>query len=112
MTINPIPKWDRPEPTQYPLDYAELTNIDLSLFDTEEGKLKLVETIRHALTDVGFWIVTGTGFTEEEIERQFAIGQAFYDQPLEERNSNKADLANGGYFGYRGVRAGWSPMTF
>ena len=58
---------------------------------------------RHAFTDVGFWVVTGTGFTEEEIEHQFAIGQAFYNLPLEERNLNRCDLANGGYFGYRGV---------
>ena len=114
-----IPKWDRPAPTKCELDYAELTTIDLSKFDTEQGKLELVETIRyaparclsvacanvssHALTDVGFWIVTGSGFTEEEIERQFAIGQAFFGLPLEERNSNKCDFANGGYFGYRGV---------
>ncbi|KAL7423622.1 hypothetical protein Q5752_001203 [Cryptotrichosporon argae] len=103
MTIAPIPKWDRPEPTKYPLDYAELTNIDISLTKTTEGKLQLVETIRDALTRVGFWIVTGTDFTEEEIEHQFALAQAFYNQPLEERNANKCDLANGGYFGYRGA---------
>jgi hypothetical protein len=42
----PIPKWDRPEPTRCELDYAELTNIDLSKFDTEPGKLELVDTIR------------------------------------------------------------------
>lgn len=99
----PIPKWDRPEPTQCELDYADLTNIDLSKFDTEEGKLELVETIRHALTDVGFWIVTGTSFTEEEIENQFAIGQAFYNLPLEARKECEIDAKNGGYLGYRAV---------
>lgn len=44
----PIPKWDRPQPTQCKLNYAELTNIDLAKFDTEAGKLELVETIRYA----------------------------------------------------------------
>ncbi|KAK4685958.1 hypothetical protein P7C73_g4177, partial [Tremellales sp. Uapishka_1] len=101
MTIAPIPKWDRPEPTKCKLDYADLTNIDLSLFDTEEGKLGLVETIRHALTDVGFWIVTNSGFSEAEIEQQFALGQAFYNLSLEERNTNRCDVENGGYWGYR-----------
>ncbi|ORY27485.1 hypothetical protein BCR39DRAFT_538233 [Naematelia encephala] len=99
----PIKPWNRPEPTKCELDYADLTNIDLSKFETEEGKLELVETIRHALTDVGFWIVTNTGFSEEEIEQQFAIGQAFFDLPLAERQSNPCDFANGGYFGYRGA---------
>jgi isopenicillin N synthase-like dioxygenase len=99
----PIPKWDRPEPTQCELDYADLTNIDLSKFDAEGGKLELVETIRHALTDVGFWIVTGTSFTEEEIENQFAIGQAFYNLPLEARKECEIDAKNGGYLGYRAV---------
>jgi len=42
----PIPKWDRPQPTESKLDYAELTNIDLSKFNSEAGKLELVETIR------------------------------------------------------------------
>lgn len=41
-----IPKWDRPAPTQHPLNYADLTNIDLSKFDSGAGRAELVETIR------------------------------------------------------------------
>jgi isopenicillin N synthase-like dioxygenase len=56
---------------------------------------------RHALTNVGFWIVTGTGFSEEEIEHQFAIAQAFYNQPVDVRKEYEIDAKNGGYIGYR-----------
>jgi isopenicillin N synthase-like dioxygenase len=56
------------------------------------------------LTDVGFWIVTNTGFTEEEIEHQFAMAQAFYNLPVEARKEVEIDAKNGGYLGYRAVR--------
>ena len=53
----------------------------------------------------GFFSVTGTGFTEEEVARQYSIGQAYFESPLE--NKNKPDLAcdfsKGNYFGYRAV---------
>lgn len=97
----PIVDWKRPAPTKYDLDYADLTNIDLSLYDAPGGKEKLVEIIRHALTEVGFWIVTNTGFTQEEIDHQFALGQTFFEQGLEEKKSVPCDFENGGYFGYR-----------
>ncbi|WVQ64295.1 uncharacterized protein L199_002457 [Kwoniella botswanensis] len=99
----PIPKWDRPAPTSYDLNWADLTELPLDLFDTPEGKAELVKRVKHALEveDLGFWSVTNTGFSEEEIEHQFAIGQAFYNLPLEERKSNSIDAKNGGYLGYR-----------
>ncbi|WWC57578.1 uncharacterized protein I303_100110 [Kwoniella dejecticola CBS 10117] len=99
----PIPKWDRPAPTTHELNWAELTELPLDLFDTPDGKAELVKRVKHALEveDLGFWSVTNTGFSEEEIEHQFAIGQAFYKLPLEERKSNSIDAANGGYLGYR-----------
>lgn len=47
MTVAfPIPKWDRPAPTKEALNYADLTNIDLSKFDSVSGRDELVETIR------------------------------------------------------------------
>ncbi|KIY67144.1 Clavaminate synthase-like protein [Cylindrobasidium torrendii FP15055 ss-10] len=99
----PIVHWERPAPTKYDLDYADLTSIDLSLYDKPEGCEKLVETIRHALTEVGFWVVTNTGFTQEEVDHQFALGQTFFEQSLEEKNSNRCNFEEGGYFGYRGA---------
>lgn len=47
--------------------------------------------------------MTGTGFTDEEIQRQYDIGQAFFAIPHEEKSQPqyKCDFANGNYFGYR-----------
>lgn len=53
----------------------------------------------------GFFSITGTGFTQEEVDRQYDIGQAYFDLPLEEKGDAKyrCDFAQGNYFGYRGV---------
>lgn len=48
-----IPTWQRPAPTQEKLEYAELARIDLSKWP--ERKDELVEDLRHAVTEVGFW---------------------------------------------------------
>lgn len=51
----------------------------------------------------GFFSVTGTGLTDEEIQRQYDIGQAFFAIPHEEKSKPqyKCDFASGNYFGYR-----------
>jgi isopenicillin N synthase-like dioxygenase len=53
----------------------------------------------------GFFSITGTGFTQEEVDRQYDIGQAYFNLPLEEKGDarHKCDFANGNYFGYRAV---------
>jgi isopenicillin N synthase-like dioxygenase len=53
----------------------------------------------------GFFSVTGTGFTQEEVDRQYDIGQAYFDLPLQEKGDPKyrCDFAQGNYFGYRAV---------
>jgi hypothetical protein len=54
----------------------------------------------------GFFSVIGTGFTREEVERQYDIGQSYLNLPLEEKGDPKyrCDFANGNYFGFRAVR--------
>jgi hypothetical protein len=49
--------------------------------------------------------VIGTGFEEEEIERQFSIGEAFLKRAIEEKNKPDlgCDFGKGNYFGYRAV---------
>lgn len=48
-----IPTWKRPAPTQENLDYAELARIDLSKWP--DKKEELVEDLRFAVNEVGFW---------------------------------------------------------
>lgn len=45
----------------------------------------------------------GTDLTQQEVDRQYDIGQAYFDLPLTDKGdaAYKCDLANGNYFGYR-----------
>jgi isopenicillin N synthase-like dioxygenase len=51
----------------------------------------------------GFFSVVGTGFSPEEVERQYDIGQAYFNLPLKEKGDPKyrCDFTQGNYFGYR-----------
>ncbi|KAJ7577023.1 gibberellin 2-oxidase [Mycena floridula] len=100
-TLNDIPAWTRPAETKEELDWAPLKEIDLSLFDTPGGKERLVAELHDAVKNVGFWVVTGTGISEEETLRQFSIGNAFFKLPLEEKKKYPCDFSVGDYFGYR-----------
>ena len=89
------------------VDWAELVTLDLSLFDKPGGKEKLAEQLTYAAQHVGFFYVKNFRISQEEVDRQFALGREFYDLPLEEKMKyhNSDDLRNGEYNGYR--PAGW-----
>ena len=57
--------------------------------------------LKDAVHNVGFFYITGFGLSQEEVNRQFAIGQAFFALPTEEKIKYKADLERGNYNGYR-----------
>ncbi|CAG8958446.1 hypothetical protein HYFRA_00011123 [Hymenoscyphus fraxineus] len=98
-----LPKWERPAPTKFDLPWAEVVVIDLSTFDEPGGKERLAEELRYAVQSTGFFGLTGTGFTEEEVTRQYSIGQAFFNLPKEERDKPelRCDLGKGNFFGFR-----------
>lgn len=62
-----------------------MANINLSTFGTPEGKQALAKQLIEAVRTKGFFYVTGFGIPQAEVDRQFAIGQAFYELPLEEK---------------------------
>ncbi|KAF2103319.1 2OG-Fe(II) oxygenase superfamily protein [Rhizodiscina lignyota] len=105
IPIEPIalPKWERPSKTKENLPWAKFVVIDLAKFDEPGGKQKLANQLRDAVHETGFFSVTGAGLTQEDIERQYDIGQAFFNLPVEEKNKPeyKCDFAQGNYFGYR-----------
>ncbi|CAL5867332.1 uncharacterized protein PFLUO_LOCUS1547 [Penicillium psychrofluorescens] len=106
-----LPHWEQPAKTSEKLPWANIKTIDLSTFDQPGGKQKLAADLRDAngiankikVHETGFFSVVGTGFTNEEVQRQYDIGQAFFNIPLEERTrpEYRCDFANGNYFGYR-----------
>jgi isopenicillin N synthase-like dioxygenase len=49
--------------------------------------------------------VTGTGFSDDEVTRQYSIAQAFFNLPKEEKDKAelRCDFGKGNYFGFRAV---------
>ncbi|KAF8893258.1 gibberellin 2-oxidase [Mucidula mucida] len=88
-TVQP---WTIPPPTSASLDWAPLVIIDLSKFDTPGGKEALAADLKDAVKNWGFWTVVNTGISQEQLDRQLAIGNAFSSFLLKRR---------GNYFGYR-----------
>ncbi|KAJ5773051.1 hypothetical protein N7457_007947 [Penicillium paradoxum] len=97
----PIKPWVRPSPTEEKLDWAPLVEIDLSRFDEPGGKEELAKQLYDAVTRVGFWVVVGHGLGDEQVLRQFSIGDAFFKESLEEKRSFECNFSEGEYFGYR-----------
>lgn len=62
-----------------------MPNIDLSKFGSPEANAALAQQLIDAVRTKGFFYVTGYGIPQEEVDKQFALGQAFYELPLEEK---------------------------
>ncbi|KAI1401286.1 Clavaminate synthase-like protein [Hypoxylon fuscum] len=97
----PVKSWTRPQKTSEKLEYAELPQIDLSLFDEPGGKQELAKQLYDAITRIGFWSVVNTGLDDERVLRQFSFGNSFFKEPLEEKRRFPCNFAEGEYFGYR-----------
>ncbi|ORY79788.1 Clavaminate synthase-like protein [Leucosporidium creatinivorum] len=94
----------RPEPTKEDLEYAPLAALDVSKvpdWSKPEGKEELVNDLRRAIEEVGFFYVVGHGIKDLDVRRQLALGDAFFKQPLEKKLEHPCDFATGRYFGYR-----------
>ncbi|KAK6214136.1 hypothetical protein LQW54_004738 [Pestalotiopsis sp. IQ-011] len=101
-----IPTYNQIPETKYELDWAELATLDLSQFDQPGGKEKLAKQLAEAIEKIGFFYITDFGLTQEQVDRQFAIGKEVFQLPTEEKLKYRADLENGGYNGYKplGIR--------
>ncbi|KAJ0423518.1 hypothetical protein BJY00DRAFT_321648 [Aspergillus carlsbadensis] len=102
-TILEIPRYEQVPETKEDLDWAELVTIELDRFDQPGGKEELVKRLEHAVKNVGFFYVKNFNISQEEIDRQFALGREFYALPLDEKLKyhNTHDLERGEYNGYR-----------
>ncbi|CAH6719885.1 hypothetical protein CLIB1444_02S18778 [[Candida] jaroonii] len=99
MTVS-VKEWVPPQETSENLDWAELTIIDLSNFDHE--KEKLAHDLREAVQRDGFWAITGSGISTEEINRHFALGDHFFtNYSHEDKAKQLVDFPNGNYFGFK-----------
>jgi gibberellin 2-oxidase len=53
----------------------------------------------------GFFSLINTGFSAEEVQRQYDIGQGYFNLAPENKGDPKyrVDFAQGNYFGYKAV---------
>ncbi|KAK7047124.1 hypothetical protein VNI00_006789 [Paramarasmius palmivorus] len=102
MVTPEIAPYVPPPPTKHELEYAPLVTIDISDFNrSPEDNARLAAELVNASHNTGFWVITGHGITNEEVNRQLSIGQAFHTLPLDEKKKLECDFANGNYMGYR-----------
>ncbi|KAK7739817.1 hypothetical protein SLS62_011206 [Diatrype stigma] len=83
------------------VDWAKLVTLDLSQFDQPGGKQKLADQLFEAIQKIGFFYIINFGLTQEQVDRQFAIGKEVFQLSTEEKLQYRADLENGGYNGYK-----------
>lgn len=81
--------------------HLQVPTIDLSKYGTPEGTAELAKILIEAIRTKGFFYVTNFGIPQDKVDRQFALGKAFYDLPLEEKKKYQPDLDSGDYNGYR-----------
>ena len=103
MTITKGPKeWTTPNKTKYNLDWADLSVVDLGIFERPGGKEKLAEDLKTAVSNDGFWAVVGGDITKSDMDKAFLFGQYFFENYTdEEKKRLEVDFSNGNYFGYK-----------
>ena len=83
------------------MDWADLGTLDLSKFDEPGGKEALAKQLFEALRTIGFFYIINFGLSQNQVDRQFAIGKRVFELPTKEKLKYRADLENGGYNGYK-----------
>ncbi|KAH9835001.1 uncharacterized protein C8Q71DRAFT_136350 [Rhodofomes roseus] len=103
-----IPHYVPAPQTNEPLEYANLTVIDLSKADTYEGRVKLAVQLRDAMLAHGFFYVINHGLTQAQNERIFDIADVPFSAVTdEEKKTYAANIkATGSYQGYK-LRQYW-----
>ncbi|ESK96705.1 flavonol synthase [Moniliophthora roreri MCA 2997] len=102
MNPSNIEPWTTPPETKMELDWASLLTVDLSRYDLPGGKQSLAEEMKEAVRTCGFWTVINSAIPQDLVDRQFAIANAFFNLPIEEKRQVVVDYAGGGsHFGYR-----------
>lgn len=89
------------EETKANLDWADLVNIDLSKYDVPDGKRKLAAQLKLAISTIGFFYVTNFGLSEADVDEQFALAAAIFNQPIEEKQRYRVSPTEAGHFGWK-----------
>ncbi|KAI1205558.1 putative 1-aminocyclopropane-1-carboxylate oxidase [Annulohypoxylon truncatum] len=98
--------YEYPNETKEQLEYAELEALDISKLDQPGGKQALAEQVLKFINKNGFFYVVGHGFSDEQVRRQYALCEAFFQLPLEEKLRYACDTAKGDFRGYKPQSSG------
>ncbi|KAH8803565.1 hypothetical protein F5884DRAFT_847287 [Xylogone sp. PMI_703] len=101
LTWQRLPPYEQVPESKCELDWAELVTLDLSRFDLPDGKQQLAEQAKDAIHRIGFFYVTNFGLSQEEVDRQYAIGKALFELSTNEKLQYIANLDQGEYIGYK-----------
>ncbi|KAK1923363.1 hypothetical protein DB88DRAFT_439128 [Papiliotrema laurentii] len=101
IAVPQLSSYEHVPETKEDLDWADLATVDLSKINTPEGLREQSQILIEALRTKGFFYVIGFDISQDRVDRQFALGQKFYELPLEEKLKYTPDLENGEYNGYR-----------
>ena len=99
--------YTHPPETKADLPWSELVTLDLEDYDRPGGKERLAKQLEHAVHHVGFFYVKNYGLTQEEVDRQFTLAQAFFELPESEKEKYEVKYKIADYNGWRrrGLRA-------
>ncbi|TVY84891.1 UPF0676 protein [Lachnellula suecica] len=95
-----LPTYEYPKQTAEKLEWVDLEALDLSKLDQPGGKEGLAAQV------LNFIDKNGHGFSDEEITRQYALANAFFDLPLEKKTKYLANTAAGDFRGYKAQATG------
>ncbi|KAI0446135.1 2OG-Fe(II) oxygenase family oxidoreductase [Xylaria telfairii] len=105
VEIASTPTFSLPSGTTCDLDYADIPILDFSIYDTPGGKEKLTEGLKKAVELNGFFYIINTGLKDDDIFRQWHLGDEILSLPMEEKLKYRAKLEDGDYNGYRPLGA-------
>lgn len=103
-SASPDPEFDKLEAMK-DIEWADLVTLDLSKFDSPEGKQELASQLAKAMRTSGFFSVKNFGVSKEILDQQVKLAQALFDLPLEEKLPyyDAEAWARGIRYGYRPI---------
>ncbi|TVY47400.1 UPF0676 protein [Lachnellula occidentalis] len=101
-----VPYYEYPKQTNEKLEWADLEALDISRLEQPGGKEALATQVLNFIDKNGFFYVTGHGLSDEQIRRQYALANEFFELPLEEKTKYLANTAAGDFRGYKAKATG------
>lgn len=88
--------------TKADLEWADLVTLDLSKFDSPDGKKQLAAQLKDAIHRIGFFYIINYGLSKEEVNEQFGLSARIFQLPEDEKKKYQRNLnLPGGPLGFQ-----------